>query len=756
MFFLFKKMIRSIKQFKFQFLSVVLLAMLSVIIFSGLEGVYYGMKHEFDTFNKDTNLADEWVQATYFTNEDIELIKKTKGIETISKRIRITVSVNNDSYLILDSNDNTNISSIKVLEGDDYDSKHNNCIWIDSEYAKANEISVGDSLELNYNNQTVNPIVAGLIMSSERAHFVGSSDYYMPSHEKYGYGYMSDDIVSKFNTQGIFNLLEIKSNNSTLEDNINEMLGDRFIAYFNRDTLMDISFVSNQVDNLKRVSLLFSVLFILLSLLSMRTTIKRLIDAQSSDINTLKSLGFSNISLLIYYSMYGLFLSVVGTGLGYILSFPFTKAIQQSQKKIIALPNWPIIHSKNTFIVIMFIIILSILTSISAARKTLTGLPAETKHNTVRHNKQSILEKIPHIWNKFGFGMKWTIRDATYHKTRIILGIISVCGSFMLLMIGFGTPDSIKNMTKKSYNDEFTYSYKYTLNPTVDQKNINELNKELDGQLIETIQTRVAFANKEDVYHKPITIISDGDFINLKTVDGEIIKDDGIYITEGMANSVNAKKDDFIKVFPSFSNQAYKFKIAGIIPSSMPQSLYIKNKCFMSSGATFKPTSILSKKYIDFKDDGRISQTISVKHQEDNLIDFSHAISGVFTLMKVIAFILVIIVLYNLGILSFLERTNEYNTFRVLGFHYREIRKLASFESILILVFGALLGLPFGFKFLSVYCDTFSNDTIKIYPNIFGLNLLIVCTTITICSLIIILLLSMRIKKIDMIKALKE
>ena len=265
----------------------------------------------------------------------------------------------------------------------------------------------------------------------------------------------------------------------------------------------------------------------------------------------------------------------------------------------------------------------------------------------------------------------------------------------------------------------------------------------------------MAFDNKKDVYHKPITIISDGDFINLKTVDGEIIKDDGIYITEGMANSVNVKKDDFIKVFPSFSNQSYKFKIAGIIPSSMPQSLYTKDKCFMSSGSTFKPTSILSKKYIDFKDDGRISQTISVKHQKDNLIDFSHAISGVFTLMKVIAFILVIIVLYNLGVLSFLERTNEYNTFRVLGFHYDEIRKLASFESILILVFGAILGLPFGFKFLGVYCDTFSNDTIKIYPNILGVNLLIVCTTITICSLIIILLLSMRIRKIDMIKALK-
>ncbi|HAH19240.1 MAG TPA: hypothetical protein DCL29_09605, partial [Eubacterium sp.] len=258
MFFLFKKMVRSINQFKFQFLSVILLAMLSVIIYSGLEGVYYGIKHEFDEFNDDTNLADEWVQATYFTNEDITKIKQTKGIEDISKRIRITASVSDDSYLILDSNDNTNISSVKVLEGKDYDSNSNNSIWIDPEYAKANKISVGDSISINYNNISVNPVVAGLIISSERAHFVGSSDYYMPAHENYGYGYMSNDVVNAFNPQGIFNLLEIKSKNSNLKENINEILGERFIAYFNRDTLMDVSFVSNQVDNLKRVSLLFS------------------------------------------------------------------------------------------------------------------------------------------------------------------------------------------------------------------------------------------------------------------------------------------------------------------------------------------------------------------------------------------------------------------------------------------------------------------------------------------------------------------
>ena len=124
--------------------------------------------------------------------------------------------------------------------------------------------------------------------------------------------------------------------------------------------------------------------------------------------------------------------------------------------------------------------------------------------------------------------------------------------------------------------------------------------------------------------------------------------------------------------------------------------------------------------------------------------------------MKFIAIILVVIVLYNLSILSFLERTRQYNTFRVLGFHYNEIRVLASFENMIILIFGSVAGLFLGFKFLELYCATFSNDTIKIYSDLTGKNLSLICCIVFFCTVITTFLLSLRIKKIDMVKALKE
>ena len=761
MIFLFKKMIRSVKQFKLQFTCVLLLAMLSVIIYSGLEGIWRGIEYEFDSYTKETNLADEWVYATYLTDDDAAKIKEMKGVTEVSKRLRITAASHNDendTYLSLDTVGSEGISQMKLINGEKYDRSLKNSIWLDADYANENGITTGQTIDITFGGKTIHPSVSGLVMSAEKAHYVGTNDYYIPEHKQYGYGFISDDIRKQLAIGIECNLLEIKSSDSAVKESINELLGKRFIAYYDRDTLFDVAFVSGQAENLKRVSMLFSSLFILLSVLSMRTTIKRLIDAQSADITTLKSLGFSRAKLTIYYSLYGLMVGVIGTGLGYVFSFPFSAAIRKSQKALISLPKWETKHTAGSLIVILLIIALSLIASVLAARKALIGLPAESVQSKVKRTKTTLLERIRHIWNRTGFGMKWTLRDASIHKSRIALGIISVCGSFMLLMIGTGTPDSVKALTSKSYSEEFVYSYKLTLDQSNTSEQTASLTEQLDGQLIQTVQSRITTDDSETCF-KPVTIFSSGDYLALKTIDGDKLDKDSVYITQGMAETLNLDKGDAVKLSPSFSDHSFEFTIDGIIASGMPQTFYIGSHRWVDAGAVFQPTHLLCGEINDISsisDDPRISQVMTAKQQRYNLEEFQKKLTGVFTLMKVVAFVLVVIVLYNLSILSFLERTKEYNTFRVLGFHFSDIRKLASFENIIILVMGTLLGLPLGSKFLEIYCATFSNDTIKIYSALKSISLVIVCLTVVICTVITTVLLSRRIKKIDMVQALKE
>ncbi|MBQ2581469.1 MAG: hypothetical protein II574_07560, partial [Ruminococcus sp.] len=204
MIFLFKKMLRSVRQFKLQFASVLLLAMLSVMIFSGLEGVYNGIETQFDEFSQETNLADEWVFATYFTPQDIAAIEGTKGMSEVSQKLRITAStVGKDgetNYLSLDTM-GSGISAMKLTDGSAYDSALTDSVWRDSDYAEKNDISIGQIIEISYGTKTVSVAVAGFGMSAERAHYLGTSDNYIPEHSRYGYGFMSDDLPEKLGVQ---------------------------------------------------------------------------------------------------------------------------------------------------------------------------------------------------------------------------------------------------------------------------------------------------------------------------------------------------------------------------------------------------------------------------------------------------------------------------------------------------------------------------------------------------------------------------
>ena len=301
-------------------------------------------------------------------------------------------------------------------------------------------------------------IRTGIAMTAERAHYVGTSDNYIPEHKQYGYGFMSSDLPEKLGVKIGCNLLEIRSSGNALKGSVNELLGERFIAYYDRDTLFDVVFVDNISGNLRRISLLFSALFILLSVLSMRTTIKRLIDAQSADITTLKSLGYSNRKLMLYYSLYGLFVSVIGTGVGYLCSFGFSKLVQRSQKALISLPKWELRHTAASLAVILLIIVLSVLTSLLAARKSLRGLPAENAQRTSVRSKPSMLEKIGLVNKKASFGLKWTMRDASAHKSRILLGIISLVYRTVVELISKNGGNFVKSDGYMDLGYPFIYS----------------------------------------------------------------------------------------------------------------------------------------------------------------------------------------------------------------------------------------------------------------------------------------------------------
>jgi putative ABC transport system permease protein len=113
------------------------------------------------------------------------------------------------------------------------------------------------------------------------------------------------------------------------------------------------------------------------------------------------------------------------------------------------------------------------------------------------------------------------------------------------------------------------------------------------------------------------------------------------------------------------------------------------------------------------------------------------------------------VVLYNLGVLSFSERTREFATLKVLGFFPKKIQELMRRQNIWTTVMGIIVGIPAGYG-LVMYMTSTMSDSMDMRAYISITSYLISILGVFILSFTVNLFLSRKIKDIDMVSSLKS
>jgi putative ABC transport system permease protein len=231
------------------------------------------------------------------------------------------------------------------------------------------------------------------------------------------------------------------------------------------------------------------------------------------------------------------------------------------------------------------------------------------------------------------------------------------------------------------------------------------------------------------------------------------IGNDGIYITAALADTLKIKAGESIKIQPSMSTSAKSVRVSGILRISSVQGLYLTKKSYEKLGFNFIPTAILTNKRA--KTNSLVTQTISLSFQRNNGFQMVQNLSNIFLLIFAFGVILTLVISYNLGMLGFIERRRDYATLRVLGFKISEIRTLTMWETLVTTGVGVIVGLPFGYFFLTKYIEIFNNQQIFYYTFISMRSLLITVAITVTASLSVILLSNGRLKTLDMVESLK-
>ena len=742
------KLRRDIRKNWTQFFSVFLMAFLSIVVFVGLQGAWKGLDVSLNKFTEDSNLADYWIQGVTVDQNDSEEIQTLDGIDEVNLKTRITVK-RDEQEIIVDASDKF-ITKPQVVEGKELSSSKEGEIWLNKEYASENDLALGDTVDIEYNNQTVSLTVAGLVQSADRIYFTGSQEYIAPNYKKYGYGYISEETLeTSLDYIGQANLLEIKGEHKGMRDEVEEVLGKRFVAYFERTTLPDVSNALERVGQIRNLSFLFSFIFILLAILAMFTTIRRLIESQTTEIAVLKALGFSNRRIGLHYSSFGLFIGGLGSLVGALFSPIISLFVLSTQQNMFSVPDWTISYSYGALVVILLVVLVCVLAAYFASSEAIKGLPALfLRGGNEKRGKAIFLERIRPLWTRLNYASRWAIRDAIINRARILMGIIGVAGGMMLMIAGIGMPQSINHLVEKAYTQDFTYDKRLSIN------NYQAVRDDYDG-LGQWVQITQAHYTPDDGYNRLLIVVSEGNYANMRTTDGKELEEGGIYITDGFAKRAKLSKGQEISLQTSLSDKDYVFNIKGIINSETNQGAYILQDTWEQEGGIFTPSTLLVGKGYDDTNDENVSSVIKIKDQKENAFNFVRSLMSIFMLIIVFAVLLIVVVLYNLGSLSFVERSRDYATLRVLGFHKKELRDLTFVENVITTFIGWLLGIPAGIWFLGQYVATFSTINLEYTPYVNWLTILLASLIVWICSLSTTFFISRRIQKLDMVQALK-
>ena len=230
------------------------------------------------------------------------------------------------------------------------------------------------------------------------------------------------------------------------------------------------------------------------------------------------------------------------------------------------------------------------------------------------------------------------------------------------------------------------------------------------------------------------------------------LSDDGAYVCARVADEFSLKAGDELTVSPYGTDEKYVLRIAGVV-RSLTESVIMTDAYADSAGMDYTP-SVIYTDVTDIPADARVKNTLTKKAVLDSFDVFMQIMDTMIYLLAVAAAVLGLVVLYNLGVMSYTERYREMATLKVVGFRDAKIGRLLIGQNMYLTALGIIIGIPAGVAVLGYLLTALAGEyemKLIIKP---GTYLLSVLLTLAV-SLIVGVLIARRNGKIDMVAALK-
>ena len=744
--------------YRAQFISMIIMIAIGTGIFVGFNMEWYSIEGNTSSFFEKTGYADfRIISEKGYSAADLKKISDIDGVDNAGRYVSIAADVKErkDDAVALTVTTNEKVSGVLITDGEKYDAKSTDGIWLSDKYAEANDLKIGDSITLAYKGIEMKGVIKGLAKAGEQLICVRDSSQLMPDYNTFGFAYISPVMYEKTIGRDYYPQINVVSSMSKKDftEKADDALGNTAMI-LTKDESASYSNAHGEVEEGQTMGSILPTLFLLIAVLTMVTTMHRLTVKEKTQIGTLEALGFKNRRILRHYTSYAFMIGIIGSAIGVGLGFFIAWYIMNPDGMMgtyFDMPEWKLYIPSFCYYILAAIIVVLTLIGFLSVRKMLKGTAADAlRPYSPKKMKPMIIERTK-LFHKLSFGTRWNLRDIVRHKSRSAMSLLGIVGCTLLIMASFGMRDTMNSFLDTYYDGAMKYSSRiyFTENATNEQK--NRLAEKYDADLSAAVSVQAEEKTVSvDVYkieHELVAFPGDNmDYVKLP--------DDGALICERLADQFDVKEGDELTFSPFGTDNEYTVKISKIM-RSVSESIAISSDYAKEIKLPFAFDSAYTKTQ---KSDISADTCIKSIQSKQMIMDSFETFIDIFNTMIIIlvlgALVLGIVVLYNLGVMSYTERYREMATLKVVGFKDKKIGQLLIGQNLWLSVFGVILGIPAGIGALDYLLKALAGEyEMKMQVSVLSVAISIALTVGM--SLLVSLMVSRKNKKIDMVEALK-
>ncbi len=728
-----KSVVRKLFKMKWRVFAISMVVSLAMAMF--IMGLYSAVifDHSMDSFIEETNFPDVFValsEPVNYTDVD-NVMSNIEGIDVYSLRLKLDghYHYEDDTYpaIIIGIEDpkREDISKLLRKDGDTFSGRGEGVVvsGMDDIGAKKGEV-----LSFSIEGKPFEINATGSVQTAEYMFPSSVPDSSLPLPGQIVILFMDLGELQNITGFGVNDILINVENGQS--DQVVASLWDLPVSeiIFQEDH-PSVVFMDMGAGKMRSMFPLFSVIFMVIGMISIFMTFYRIVMNDSRYIGVLMSLGYSRLKIAWAYMTFGTILAAIGSVIGVIFSILFTMGIMSYTMSMIGDIRVVYPMAPMPFILGIIFSFGSVLISVGIPIMVITR---QSVRQALDHKPKTRILTVGTAFSGMSktrlMGIRNTFRNpARTALTVFVVGMsIGISGSWIVMS------ESAWGYMQDQV-DQDTWDLRVDFSSPISNDNVTSM---LDINGIEYIVPFAYLAGQiSGGGNSESTFIVSADEIlktrNFELESGKLDPSTSI-ITNKLASELGVSEGDSITI--TVGARTLETTIGGIVFDILMQAVYVDRRTAsplvdedMASGAFVRLQDKEDAEKVAAEYEG-LEGVSKVTIQDDIIAAMDETFGsamGMLYFFFIICLIIAMVVAASAIIISTMERDIEFATLETLGIPRSKVIGSMLIEISIIGVFSALLGLPFAYLFGRLFAIVME-EILYYFPIVFAFSAMVI------------------------------